>query len=159
MWWDIWLIKITVYISLVWVYIRQNSKLWWLGCGGGGKEWKWRCREIIKRGERKSLDVKKREKGIKRTVKRIKTIFVQSESQRRDDQNSQYMPCCCCLPCNHCSNCWRNFGLLVLGCVLRTAGNSIIWNYADPLTSLELLNYYLTLAMRSGRFCTLWHST
>ena len=30
---------------------------------------------------------------------------------------------------------------LVLGCVLRTAGNSIIWNYADPLTSLELLNY------------------
>ena len=27
------------------------------------------------------------------------------------------------------------------------------WNYADPLTSLELLNYYLTLAMSSGRFC------
>ena len=45
--------------------------------------------------------------------------------------------------------CWRNFGLLVLGCVLRTTGNSIIWNYADPLTSLEL-NYYLTLDMSSG---------
>ena len=30
-------------------------------------------------------------------------------------------------------------------------GRSIIWNYADPLTSLELLNYYLTLAMSSGR--------
>ena len=42
-------------------------------------------------------------------------------------------------------SCWRNFGLLVLGCVLRTAGNSIIWNYADPFTSLELLNYYLTV--------------
>ena len=25
----------------------------------------------------------------------------------------------------------------------------IIWNYADPLTSLELLNYYLTLALES----------
>ena len=25
-------------------------------------------------------------------------------------------------------------------------------NYADPLTSLELLNYYLTLAMSSGRY-------
>ena len=24
-----------------------------------------------------------------------------------------------------------------------------IWNYADPLTSLELLNYYLTLALES----------
>ena len=36
---------------------------------------------------------------------------------------------------------------LVLGCVLRTAGSSFMWNYADPLTSLELLNYYLTLAI------------
>ena len=26
-----------------------------------------------------------------------------------------------------------------------------MWNYADPFTSLELLNYYLTLAMSSGR--------
>ena len=39
---------------------------------------------------------------------------------------------CCCLQCNHCSNwtmemgCWRNFGLLVLGCVLRNAGSLII---------------------------------
>ena len=35
----------------------------------------------------------------------------------------------------------KKFWPLVLGCVLRTAGSSIIWNYADPLTSLELLNY------------------
>ena len=34
-----------------------------------------------------------------------------------------------------------------MGCVLRTAGSSIIFCYANPLTSLELLNYYLTLAM------------
>ena len=26
-----------------------------------------------------------------------------------------------------------------------------MWNYADPLTSLELHNYHLTLAMSSGR--------
>ena len=32
------------------------------------------------------------------------------------------------------------------GCVLGTSGNSIIWYYADPLTSLELLNYDLTHA-------------
>ena len=44
----------------------------------------------------------------------------------------------------------KKFWPLVLGCVLRTAVSSIIWNYADPLTSLELLNYYLTLAMSSG---------
>ena len=31
-----------------------------------------------------------------------------------------------------------------IGSVPRTAGSS---NYAAPLTSLELLNYYLTLAM------------
>ena len=43
----------------------------------------------------------------------------------------------------------KKFGPLVLGCILRTAGSSIIRNYADPLTSLELLNYYLTLAMSS----------
>ena len=53
----------------------------------------------------------------------------------------------------------KKFWPLVLGCVLRTAGSSIIWNYADPLTSLELLNYYLTLAMSSGRFGILCHST
>ena len=29
--------------------------------------------------------------------------------------------------------------------VLRTAGSSIIWNYADPIILLELLNYYLNL--------------
>ena len=33
--------------------------------------------------------------------------------------------------------------ILAFGTWLRTAGSSIIWNYADPLTSLELLNYYL----------------
>ena len=30
--------------------------------------------------------------------------------------------------------------LLVLGCVLRTAGSSMICNYSDPLSTLELLN-------------------
>ena len=40
---------------------------------------------------------------------------------------------------------WRNFGLfLVVDCVLRTAGSPFIWNYADPLTSLELLNYIIS---------------
>ena len=53
----------------------------------------------------------------------------------------------------------KEFWPLVLGCVLSTAGSSIIWNYADPLTSLELLNYYLTLAMSSSRFCIVCHST
>ena len=38
--------------------------------------------------------------------------------------------------------CWKKFWPLVPGCVLRTAGSSIIWNYADPLTSLELLNQW-----------------
>ena len=40
----------------------------------------------------------------------------------------------------------KKFWPLVLGCVLRTAGSSIIWNYAGLLTLLELLNYFLTLA-------------
>ena len=51
--------------------------------------------------------------------------------------------CCCCLPCNQCSNghgLLKKFWPMVIGCALRTAGSSIIWNYADPLTSLELLN-------------------
>ena len=39
--------------------------------------------------------------------------------------------------------CWP----MVIGCILRTAGSFIIWNYADPLTSLELPNCYLTLAL------------
>ena len=51
--------------------------------------------------------------------------------------------CCCCLPCNHCSKSTWVVWALVIGWVLR----SIIWNYAIPLTSLELCNYYLTLAM------------
>ena len=48
---------------------------------------------------------------------------------------------------------------MVIGCVLRIAESSIIWNYADPLTSLEQLYHYLTLAMSSGRFSILCHST
>ena len=43
----------------------------------------------------------------------------------------------------------QKFWRLVIGGVLRTAGSSFILNYADPRTSLELLNYYLTLAMSS----------
>ena len=33
---------------------------------------------------------------------------------------------------------------MVVGCVLRTAGSSLVWNYTDPLTLLELFNYHLT---------------
>ena len=35
-------------------------------------------------------------------------------------------------------------------------GVFLIWNYEDRLTSIELLNYYLTLAMRTSSiiFCT-----
>ena len=60
---------------------------------------------------------------------------------------------CCCYPCNHCSKLVVEEMLVFLGLVLRTAGRSFKWNYADPLTSLELLNYCLPLAMSSGRFC------
>ena len=35
-------------------------------------------------------------------------------------------------------------GNTVIGCDLRTAGSSIILNFEDTLTSLELLNYYIT---------------
>ena len=62
---------------------------------------------------------------------------------------------CCCLPCNHCKNgTWvaKKFWPMVKGCVLRTADSFNIWNYANLLTSLALINYYLTLAMSSGRF-------
>ena len=44
------------------------------------------------------------------------------------------------------------WAFLVIGCILRTAGCSFIRNYADPLTLLELLNFYLTQAMRSDAF-------
>ena len=47
---------------------------------------------------------------------------------------------------------WKKLWPLVIGCVLRTAGSSPVPNYADPLTSLELLIYYLTLTMSSDRF-------
>ena len=33
----------------------------------------------------------------------------------------------------------KKFWPMVIGCALRTAASSLIWNYADPLTSLELL--------------------
>ena len=43
----------------------------------------------------------------------------------------------------------NKFDSVVIGSVQRTAGN--FENHADPLTSLELLNYYLTLTMSRGR--------
>ena len=52
----------------------------------------------------------------------------------------------------------KKFWPMVIGCVLRTEGSSLVWHYADPLTSLELLNFYLTLVMRNDRFCLLCHS-
>ena len=36
----------------------------------------------------------------------------------------------------------KKFWPLVLGYVLGTAGSSSIWNYADPLTSLDLSTYF-----------------
>ena len=53
----------------------------------------------------------------------------------------------------------KKFWPIVIGCVLRTAGSFIILNYADPFTSLELLNCNLTLSMRSGKISILCHST
>ena len=41
---------------------------------------------------------------------------------------------------------------MVKGCDLRTAGSFNIWNYANLLTSLALINYYLTLAMSSEKY-------
>ena len=38
---------------------------------------------------------------------------------------------------------------MVLGSVLSTAGSSLIQNYGDTLTLLELLKNYVTLAMSS----------
>ena len=35
----------------------------------------------------------------------------------------------------------RKFWLMVIGCILRIAGSSIIGNFKDPLPSIELLNY------------------
>ena len=45
----------------------------------------------------------------------------------------------------------KKFWLVVVDCFLRNAGSSLIWNYADPLTALELLHYYPTL-VRSALF-------
>ena len=38
---------------------------------------------------------------------------------------------------------------------LQSRYSRIIRLFTDPLTSLELLNYYLTLAIDSDRFCIL----
>ena len=46
---------------------------------------------------------------------------------------------------------FKKFWPIVIGCVLRTEGSSLIRNYADQLISLELLNFYLILAMIIGR--------
>ena len=46
---------------------------------------------------------------------------------------------------------------MVKGCVLRTAGSFLYLNYADPLTSLDLLNYHFTLAKSKGRLTILCH--
>ena len=70
-------------------------------------------------------------------------------------QGEVIIECCCCLPCNHCSIwTWVVEEILAYGidCVLWTAGSYLIYNYAFPLASLELFNYYLTLAMSSDRF-------
>ena len=40
---------------------------------------------------------------------------------------------------------------MIIGCIQRNAGSSFLKN-ADPFTSFEKINLYLTLAMKSGRF-------
>ena len=69
--------------------------------------------------------------------------------------------CCCCLPCNYCSNwTWVVEEILAFfGTRLRSTHcrNSIIWNYADPLTSLELLNYFYNRKQWIG-FVSFWFS-
>ena len=46
----------------------------------------------------------------------------------------------------------KKFRPLVIGCILRTAGSSFIYSYADPFTLSHLLIYYLALAMSSCSF-------
>ena len=57
---------------------------------------------------------------------------------------------------NHCSKwTWVVKVILAYGNRLRSTHCrefDLIRHYADPLTLLELLNYYLTLAISSGRF-------
>ena len=60
----------------------------------------------------------------------------------------------CCLPCNHCSiRTWvveEILAFLVVGYVLSTAGSYLYETMQTRLPQLELLNYYLTLAMSSA---------
>ena len=75
---------------------------------------------------------------------------------------TRYYPrivCYRCLPCNHCSNrAWVVKEILAFGNRLRSTHCRRFplfetMQSADPLTSLELFNYYITLAMSSGRIC------
>ena len=47
-----------------------------------------------------------------------------------------YLCCCCCLPCNRCSNglygLFKKFWPMVISCVLRFAGSSIILKFCRP---------------------------
>ena len=63
-----------------------------------------------------------------------------------------------------------DFPLLLFTMCIVVSGNWWLWkfwpmvigrvlHYSDPLTSIELLNYYLTLDIGSGRFCILCHWT
>ena len=75
---------------------------------------------------------------------------------------------CCCFCLNHITIVamdivyWKTFLPLLMGCVLYTFSPLLmgcilctVGNYADPLTELELFDYYLTLAMSCGQFCML----
>ena len=125
-------------LSVSYVYLDKPSH-WYILLFRLRHDWQ----PVVRRGSRRApfaCASSRRRPGRTRMERQPQTI-----THRAFIQVGAIASCCCCLPCNHCSN-WtwvvEEIGLLVLGCVLRTAGNSIIWNYAEPLTSLELLNYY-----------------
>ena len=62
----------------------------------------------------------------------------------------------CCWPCNHYSN-WtwvvqEILAFMVIGCVLRTAGISLIWKLCRPIYFTRTTQLLPHLAMSSGRF-------
>ena len=68
-----------------------------------------------------------------------------------------FLRCFCCLPCNHCSN-WtwvvgRKFGLLVVGCVLRTVGVPL---YETMQTRLLRQNYSSSLGKLTINYQTFY---
>ena len=62
-----------------------------------------------------------------------------------------YISNCCCLPCNHHMK-WILGVKEIYTFVNRLwSTHCSFWKYTDPLTSLELINFYLNLAMSNSR--------